>query len=151
LPEKQAPPLGEEPQIEYPAEKMSRVAIRSFLEGQFSIIKHVGSLPAPVLQVFTEKGGSRPVMADPGKNFEATDFIVDGTLPRKRLIFAGVSGDKCFVQYEQGGIGHFYVLALYNLPSQGRLKPLWWGSCPRPATNIDTLRTWVANGSCSQP
>ena len=145
------PALGEAPRIEYPSEIMAQSARQQFLEGSFSFIKNVKNLPAPVLRAFTEQGGSRLVMADPGKDFRATDVIHDSTLPSKRLIFAGVSGDKCFVHYEQGGIGLSYVLALFNVISKDSMKPIWRGYCGRRATNLEDLRSWLADGSCSQP
>jgi hypothetical protein len=105
------------------------LAAQQFLEGNFKIINRVGNLPQPVLQVFTEEGGSRFVMADPGKEFQATDVIYDGTLPRKRLILAGVQDDRCFVLYEQGGIGLSEILAFFKLTSKDSMEPLWSGYC----------------------
>ena len=143
-------PPAEAPRIEYPSEIMAQSARQQFLEGSFSLIENVRNLPAPVLRAFSEQGGSRLVMADPGKNFRATDVIYDSSLPSKRLIFAGVSGDKCFVYYEQGGIGLSYVLALFNVTSEDSMKPIWRGYCGR-ATNFEDLRSLLADGSCSQP
>src|SRR5260370_3153799 len=112
-------------------------------------ILSLSKIPRPVLRVFTEVGGSRPVMANPGKRFEATDFIVDSSIPRKRLIFAGVSGDRCFVHYEQGGIAHSYLLALFTVTSPATMKPIWRGYCGH-AAHIRDLRSELAAG-CSQP
>ena len=133
---------------------MSQAARQQFLEGSFSLIDNVKNLPAPVLRAFTEQGGSRPVMADPGKHFQATDVVYDPTLTFKRLLFAGVSSDRCFVYYEQGGIGLSYVLAFFNVTSKDSMKPIWRGYCERggrPATNLEGLRSWLADGSCFQP
>jgi hypothetical protein len=137
--------------MEYASKKMSQTARQQFLEGSFSLIKEVRSLPAPVLQAFTEQGGSRLVMSDPGKDFRATDVVYDSALPSKRLILAGLSGEKCFVHYEQGGRGHSYILALFSLNSKDGMEPIWRGYCNRPATTVDELRTSLANGSCSEP
>ena len=141
--------LGEGPRIEYPSGEISQSAREQFLQGDFSLIKDVRALPAPVLQTFTEQGGSRPTMANPGKDFQATDFILDNSLPSKRLIFAGVSGDKCFVHYEQGGRGHSYVLALFNVPSKDDMRPVWRGNCRARAATLEELRAWFVKGSCS--
>lgn len=63
-------------------------------------------------------------MANPGKNFRATDVVYDSALPYKRLIFGGVSGDRCFfVHYERGGWGLSYLLAFFNVTPNGSLKP----------------------------
>ena len=121
---------------------------QQFLGGDFRIIKDVGLLPRPVLEKFTEQNGSRPVIANPGKNFVVGDVIYDSSVPRERLIFAGVSGKKCFVHYEQGGRGHMYLLVLFDLTSPTGVKPLWRGHCRGPAANISELHSQVVNGDC---
>ena len=141
--------LGEGPRIEYPSREMSQSAREQFLQGDFSLIKDVRALPAPVLQAFTEQGGSRLTMANPGKDFQATDVVFFNSLPWRRLIFAGVSGDKCFVHYEQGGRGHSYVLALFNVPAKDDMRPVWRGHCPTRAATLEELRAWFVKGSCS--
>jgi hypothetical protein len=88
-----APPLGESPLLTFSSVEMSQLAKEQFLEGDFLIVKDLRALPKPVLQAFTEQGGSRLVMANPGKKFLAGDVIYDASLPTKRLILAGVSRD----------------------------------------------------------
>jgi hypothetical protein len=85
-------PLGPTPHLDFP-NTLPKSAALEFLQGEFTIIKDVKSLPSPVLKAFTEIGSSRPVMANPGQRFEVGDFITDASVPRMRLIFAGVSGD----------------------------------------------------------
>jgi hypothetical protein len=143
-------PLGEAPSIEYPSEKIGESATRQFLEGSFTLIHDVRNLPPPVLRGFTEVGGSRLVIANPGEDFRATDVIYDSSLPSKRLIFAGASGEKCFVYYEQGGIGHSYILHLFHVNSDS-MKPVWKGYCPGRPANFEQLRSWLEDGRCSQP
>jgi hypothetical protein len=142
-------PLGDGPLVIFHDSELSPSLRQHFLEGNFTLIKRVKALPRPVLQVFSEQGGSRFLLADPGKKFEATDAIDDSNIPQKRLIFAGVLDDKCFVHYEQGGIAHSYVLALFRLTSNDTIEPLWRGYCG-PAANIQDLRSQVAKGQCSQ-
>lgn len=146
----QAPkaPLANGPPLSFSNSDMSQSAERQFLDGDFTIIRDVKSLPSPVLQAFTEQGGSRLTIANPGKNFLATDVIYDSSLPRKRLIFAGVLNDKCFVHYEQGGISLSSVLAFFRLTSKEKMEPLWRGFCG-PAVNLQDLRSHVAKGECS--
>jgi hypothetical protein len=140
--------LGEGPNIQYPSGEMSQSAKELFLQGDFSTVKDVRALPAPVLRVFIEPGSR--IMANPGEDFQATDFIVDHSLPHKRLILAGVSRDRCFVHYEQGGLGHSYLLALFNVTSKDEMKPVWLGYCPALAATFEELRSWFVKGSCSQ-
>jgi hypothetical protein len=79
-------------------------------------------------------------MANPDQKFEATDVIQDASVPRKRLIFAGVADNKCFVHYEQGGRAHSYVVEFFGATSTENMKPLWRGHCRAPAANIQDLR-----------
>jgi hypothetical protein len=145
------PPLGASPLIEYPSSKTAQSQAQQFLDGTFFLVRDVRNLPAPVLRAFTEQGGSRLVIANPGKNFRATDVVYDPTLPSKRLIFAGVSGEKCFVHYEQGGIGESFILALFDVLSKDTMKPIWRGYCGGRANNLDDLRSWLRDGTCSSP
>jgi hypothetical protein len=145
------PPLGQAPQIEYKSEAMTQLAKQEFLQGSFSLIKNMQDLPPSVVRAFTEQGGSRLVMADPGKDYRATDVVYDSTLPSERLIFAGVSGDKCFVHYERGGIGLSYVLVFFDVTSNDHVELIWRGYCERRATNLEDLRSLLSGGNCSRP
>lgn len=142
-------PLGEAKPIEFPSISASEPRIQHFLDGDFEVIARVEALPRPLLAAFTEQGGSRVLIANPGKRFNATD-VVDNTIPNKRLIFAGVSDNKWFVHYEQGGRGHSYILAFFTLTSSETMTPLWRAYCDGPATNIQELRSKLTNGACSQ-
>jgi hypothetical protein len=140
--------LGEAPRIEFPSVGISQAQRERFLDADFTVVTKVQSLPDPVLQLFIEKGGSRPVMANPDDKFEATDVVSDASVPRMRLIFAGVWREKCFVYYEQGGRAHMYVLVLFNVNPSGIVKPLWRGYCGGPASDIPKLRAQLASGDC---
>jgi hypothetical protein len=143
------PPLGEGPFIEYPS--TSAAQAQQFLDGNFSLVTNVRNLPSPVLASFTEQGGSRLVIANPGEKFRATDVVYDATLPSNRLILAGVSGEKCFIHYEQGGIGLSHVLAFFEIPFKDRMKPVWRGYCGGRAKSLEELRSWVRDGTCRSP
>jgi len=134
-----------EVEINFPSKHLSKDQLLSFIDGDFTVVRDIRQLPDPVLQSHTENGGSRLVMANPGKGFEATDYIADSSLPRKRLIFAAVSKDKCIVSYEQGGYAHTFNIALFRLKSN-TAEPVWRGFCW--AKDLDTLRQSVANGNC---
>ena len=135
-------PLREGPPVAYSTTTLPPLAREQFLVGNFRIVRKVEELPPPVRLVFTENGGSRVLMADPGKKFLATDVIYDASLPRKRLIFAGVIDDRCFVHYEQGGLGLTDILALFKLTSKDSVEPIWRGHCGH-ATDIQNLRSLV--------
>jgi hypothetical protein len=141
-----ASPLGEAMPLNFPSVSISEV--QHFLDDDFKPITDVRYLPRPVLSAFTEQGGTRLLIANPGKKFEVSDAIFDASVPRKRLIFAGVSGKRCFVYYEQGGSVHEYLLAFLVIQSGEDLKPLWLGGCDSPAADIGDLRSAFINGRC---
>jgi hypothetical protein len=142
-------PLGEPPRSGPPSGRISHPPAERFLYGDFKILTDVKALPSSVLQVFTERGGSRLLMANPGEKFQTADVVQDASLPRMRLLFAGVSDDKCFVHYEHGGTGHTYNLSLFGMVYSGSMQPLWRGYCDRPAANFQDLRSLLADGMCS--
>jgi hypothetical protein len=92
-----AKPLGDGPPLRVPSAGLSLPEMEKFLEGDFTTIEDMKALPPSVLHVYTEQGSTRLLMANPGKRFELSDAVIDSSVPRKRLIFAGVSDDKCFV------------------------------------------------------
>jgi len=132
-------------EINFPSHHLTPAELEAFLAGNFTTVREIRNLPAPVVQAYTERGGARIVMANPGERFEVTDVITDSSVPRKRLIFAAVSQDKCIVSYEQGGRGHTFHIALFRLNSN-KAEPVWQGFCE--AKDLDTLRKSVADGYC---
>jgi len=133
-------PLGEAPRAGLPAES-TESPWEHFLDDDFKIVTDVNGLPGPVQQTFVEEeGGLRPFMANPKEKFLAGDVIWDASLPRRRLIFAGVTDDKCFVHFEQGGRGLSYFVQFFGTTSKGKMKFLWQGYCPAPALNVQDLR-----------
>ena len=143
-------PLGEAPLVQFPKIQMTQLERVRFLDIDFTIVKNMRALPRPVLRHFTEEGSSRLLMANPGEDFNPSDNILDESIPRKRLIFAGVSAKRCFVFYEQGGIAHMYILAFFEVTSKETAQQLWRGYC-EPVANFQGLRDLVRNGQCSDP
>jgi len=139
-------PLGEDPQAEFALAGLSDSVRQHFLDGDFKIVTKVSYLPDIVVRAFTEEGGSRLLIANPGERFEATDVIGDASVPRKRLIFAGIAGGKCFVYYMQGGRGLMYVVEYFGQSPTESMKLLWKGYCQFPAVDIKDLRRCVNQG-----
>ena len=108
---------------------MSSTERRLFLAGNYAVVRKVADLPIQ-MQI-------RYAMADPGERFEATDMIMDSTLSRRRLIFAGVLPNRAFIHYEQGGIAHTYVTELLLLQPPETTVVLWRGYCGRTETLAD--------------
>jgi hypothetical protein len=67
----------------------------------------------------------------------ATDMIMDRTLPRRRLVFGGVAQNHAFIHYEQGGIAHTYVTEFFRLESGDTAVRMWRGYCGRAETLAD--------------
>jgi hypothetical protein len=138
-------PPGEPAPIKFVAPNMSFNERQTFLAADYEILQRVNDLPAGIRSLYIVKGGLRIAMANPGERFEATDHITDPTLPRRRLIFAGVSQDRAFLHYEEGGIAHSYVIELFRLePSQTAIG-VWRGYCG-PAKNLPDLRRLMSAG-----
>ena len=111
---------------------MSSTERRTFLAGDYVVVRKVADLPIGMQSLYA--------MADPGERFEATDVIMDSTLPRRRLIFAGVVQNRAFIHYEQGGIAHTYVIELFRLESAETAVRMWRGYCGRAESLADLRR-----------
>jgi hypothetical protein len=113
------------------------------LDGDFKILTSVDMLPAQVKSAFTAiVHQSKFEMADPGRDFQLTDVITQEGLPRRRLIFAGISEKNCFLHYEMGGRGHSnYVVYFSRGPSGATF--MWGESLTKRASNLTELRLEV--------
>jgi hypothetical protein len=65
-------------------------------------------------------------LADPGGKWNATDSIIDPTLPAKRLIWAAIAGDYYVVHYERGGIAHTFRVLVAKWRRANRNRN-WFG------------------------
>ena len=142
-------PLGDSPELEFPKSTKSTEEIQDFFSGNVALIHRVESFPEPIRWLYRENGGSRFTMANPGHKFNPTDFINDSSVPSKKLIVAGVSEDKCFVQ---GGIGLSSQLVFFKLASNGNAEAVWRGYCgdfeDQSAKTVEDLRTLISRGGC---
>ena len=87
------------------------------LRETFTEVRQVKLLPTAIMKQISG------YMADPGKPFAATDSISAGEkLPGRRLTVAGVSPRYVLIHFEQGGIAHYWRLALFKL--SGETAPL---------------------------
>lgn len=135
-------PLGEPPGMDFHPAAFSESEKQQFLDSSFKIVEDVRALPAPVLETFTEQGGSQPLIANPGEKFDSGD-VVDPSVPRKRLIMAGVTDGRCFVHYAQGGRALMYVVEFFRLSPTQKIERFWKGYCFAPAANMDVLRQCI--------
>jgi hypothetical protein len=100
-----------------------------------------GDLPAAIVVLCAGDG----TLAEPGQKWNATDAIVDPTLPGKRLIWAAVGGEYYVVHYERGGIAHtFHVLVARLAKNDAKPKVVWHavgGPLKDYAAFLDALRS----------
>ena len=87
---------------------------------QFHEVHSTGDLPPTIVALCGDK------IAEPGGQWNATDAILDPTLPGKRLIWAAIGGDYYVVHYERGGIAHtFHVLVAKLTKNDAKPKVAW--------------------------
>jgi hypothetical protein len=115
------------------------------LDGQFKLVSKTAGIPANVKDAFA-KITRQPsfAMANPGEKFQATDFVIDRTLPWRRLVFAGAQDGKWFVHYERGGRGHSYYVTTFKLSPHTDANFEWGCSVVGVAKTLEELRTMVA-------
>lgn len=117
------------------------------LDGQFTIQKDVNRLPASLKLLFARLAGEKDFkMANPGEEYQSTDVIMRPGLPRRRLLSAGISNDKIFILYEEGGYGHSCHVAVFHLDPKRNVTFLWMGTGTRGATSLKQLRMMVTAG-----
>src|ERR1035438_143120 len=120
------------------------------LDSPFTEVTRTEAIPANARQAFAKiKGEPSFALANPGQKYQVADVVLDRSLPRRRLVFAGVRGDEWFVHYELGGIGHSYCVLLFRLDPQNNVQFVWGGVGSHGATNLGQLRKMVAGGQFS--
>ena len=83
------------------------------------------NLPPTIVALCADDSGR---LAEPDQKWAATDVIADASLPRKRLIWAVVSGELYVVHYERGGRGHsFHILVATLAKADPKPKVVWRG------------------------
>jgi hypothetical protein len=98
---------------------------RSALENtsRFHELYSTSELPSAIVALCA---GDNNKIAEPGRKWNATDAIIDPTLPGKRLIWAAAGNGYYVVHYERGGIAHTYHILVAKLTSDGaKPKPVW--------------------------
>jgi len=92
---------------------------------RFHDVRATTNLPPAVVALCADDSGR---LAEPGQKWEATDFITDASLPRKRLIWAATDGKHYVVHYERGGRGHsFHVLVTVFKNGDTKPRDIWRG------------------------
>jgi len=138
--------------IELPAQSETKTSLSktdrdNIFKSDFTMVKNTEAIPANVKQSFAEITREPSfALANPGQEYQATDVVnpKKPRLPWRRLIFAGRCGDKWFIHYERGGIGHSYAIVLLSDDGGNRPRLLWGGVGFSGAENLTELRALVA-------
>jgi len=105
---------------------------------RFHEVHSTSDLPAAIVMLCGSK------LADPGQKWNATDVIMDPTLPGKRLIWAAIGSEYYVVHYERGGIAHTYHILVAKLTKNDANPKVVWramaGGFKDYAGFVDALR-----------
>jgi hypothetical protein len=106
---------------------------------RFHEVHSTSDLPPAIVTLCGSK------LVEPDAKWNATDAIVDPTLPGKRLIWAAIGGEYYVMHYERGGIAHTFHVWVAKL-AQGEAEPkVVWSAVGGPFKNyaafLDALRT----------
>ena len=84
------------------------------------------NLPVSVVLLCADGSGK---LAEPVQKWEATDVIIDHSIPRCRLIWAAINGDYYVVHFERGGEGHEFVILIATMnPDTTKPTIIWRGN-----------------------
>ena len=89
----------------------------------FNIVRTATVLSETIVALCSDLTGG---LAEPAAKWEATDYIKDETLPRKRLIWGAISGVHHVVHYESGGYVHSFHLLVATLGNGGQQPKVIW-------------------------
>jgi hypothetical protein len=110
---------------------------------RFHEVHSTSDLPSVILTLCDGGGDGR--LAEPGKNWNATDVITDPTLPGKRLIWAVIGGDYYVVHYERGGIDHSFHILVAKVTKNDAKRTMVWRAVGHQlkdyAAFLEALRT----------
>jgi hypothetical protein len=86
------------------------------------------------------------VLAAPGGAWNATDSVVDPSLPGRRLHFAGCNASMCVLHYERGGIAHIHLVVTL-VRQNGAWKATWMAYGQPAMKDLVALRALLENRS----
>ena len=117
---------------------------------QLREVDSLAALPLPIRRgEFALPGGTQSKgweLAAPGAAWNATDAVVDPSLPGRRMIVALCNAIVCVLHYERGGIAHIYLVM--TLTRKGDGWTATWLAYGHPgAANAETLRSLLQNRS----
>jgi len=111
---------------------------------QFHEVHSTSDLPSAVLALCDGSGDGK--LAEPGQKWNATDAIIDPTLPGKRLIWAAVGSGYYVVHYERGGIAHTYHILVAKVIKDGAKPKAVWRAMGGPFKDYPSFLNGLRSG-----
>lgn len=148
-------PLPAEPHpdpIHMKATPISGIDSRHVIDRNFRVVTRMAEISEPCRGIFQSSfvnlSGSptregQVAIADPEQDFEATDAIRGG-LPFRRLVFAGLGSEGCFLYFERGGA--MYPSSCLAVIDYANRKAIWIGAARKRVSSLQELRSLVSRG-----
>jgi hypothetical protein len=116
------------------------------------------NLPARLKQAYIVMASAqRFAMNDPDWK---RPVIVDRVFPFRRLVLAGLSGEKWFISYECGMSQHYYAVVIFRVEHK-EVEFLWggwhrhpqptWKTCVRKLLSDSSRKTYLGIGLMATP
>jgi hypothetical protein len=121
----------------------------AFQRTEFRPVRQLEALPSRLISALAKVTGKERI-ANPSERWQPTDNLVDGSLPRRRLILAGVSKSMSFVYYEHGGRGKHEHLILFSGNQTSGFRPIGNFSMSHGPADIKGLKAYLAAGKASR-
>jgi len=122
------------------------------LSEKFTEIEDVGAIPPACKAAFAKvTGESSFALANPGTPYQSTDVVTTGAkLPWRRLIYGGLSSDRCVLYYEIGGFTTTYAVVVFDISAPGSAKWIWGGVDGFEVTSFQSLLLQIGRGTFRQ-
>lgn len=106
-----APPFKVAP-IPKSAPALTTVEVEDILSADFSVIRRVQQIPAPVKADYTAIANEPFEMVNPGQT-RSTDAIIPG-VPNKELVLVGLAGNNAVLVFKRGGLFDTTNVAVFS-------------------------------------
>ncbi|WP_157971356.1 hypothetical protein [Dyella sp. C9] len=122
------------------------------LSENFIEITNVDAIPESCQRAFAEATREPTYsLANPSEPYQATDVISSGPrLPWRRLVYGGVSSDRCVIYYEVGGIAKHYAVLVFDRSTPKVAKCVWGGAGGKNVSSFSRLISQIASGAFDQ-
>jgi len=112
----------------------------------FKMSTSTAAIPEGVRRAFADHTHEeRFSLAEPGARWQVTDYVVDESLPRRRLQAVATKNDYVLIFYEQGGRGHSYHVSAFRLENNAA-QLVWRAVRPNRTVTVDRLRKSIKSG-----